>query len=160
MLLQRRANRNLLNQRKYRVGCSEKTWWEIGAHKRNLHKWKKEEIIHRAWKDLRSYWCTVSCKLWQSNPFFGLYFCFLCNSSSSKDLEQISLEWLSQIQKSGKKNLTGKTAFSLCTYLNRQKYGHGLFNTGHQSYHLTLGQIQYTNSGFFFQFSTEKSLNK
>lgn len=77
-----------------------------------------------------------------------------------KDLEQISLEWLSQIQKSGEKILTGKTAFSLCTHLNRQKYGCGLFNTGHQSYHLTLGQIQFTKSGFFFQFSKANSLNK
>lgn len=37
-----------------------------------------------------------------------------------KHLEQISLEWLSQFQKSGKKkkNVTGKTAFPLCTQLH------------------------------------------
>lgn len=80
------GGRNWLNSKKIQtwVGCSGNTWWEIGAHKGDLHKWKKEEIIHRARRDLRSYWCAISCKLWESNPFFCLYFCFLCNSSSSK----------------------------------------------------------------------------
>lgn len=49
-----------------------------------------------------------------------------------KDLEQISLQWLSQFQKSWKQNLSGKTAFPLCTQLNRSKYGCGLFKASHQ----------------------------
>lgn len=50
------AGTDSLNQRKFRheLGVLEGPG-EKRAHRGDLHKWKKEKIIHRAGKDLRSY---------------------------------------------------------------------------------------------------------
>lgn len=137
-------------------------WKDLARNKgtQGTHKWKKGRNYSQSREKPKE---LLMCNLSPANygkvtHFLVFIFASYVIACLQKDLEQISLEWLSQIQKPGGKNLTGKTAFSFCTHLNRQKYG--LFIIGHQSYHLTLGQIQYTNSGFFFHFSKEKSSNK
>lgn len=67
------------------VGCSGKAWREIGVRGETYVHHKRKKLCTGQGKaegatDVQ----TPSCKLWESNPFFGLYFCFLCNSSSPK----------------------------------------------------------------------------